>query len=85
MKRNIMVKVRELELGDIVKLSDSCYMTATITQIKDGLITFFRPFVHHDAIETAGGIMCYTGIETFQVYQDSEVMYFCYQHDNEIK
>ena len=80
MERNLMVKARELKLGDIVKLDDSGYMTATITQIKDGLITFFRPFVHHDNIETTGGLMTYTGIEEFSVYQDSERMYFCYEH-----
>ena len=85
MKRNLMVKARELKLGDIVKLSDSGYMAATIIQIKDGQITFFRPFVHHDNIETAGGLMTYTGIEEFNVYQDSELMYFCYEHDIEIK
>jgi hypothetical protein len=65
------VKYSELQLADVVILSNVIYGTATVKQIKDGSITFFRPYVHTEDFSYGGGVICYIGIEEFTVCADS--------------
>ena len=71
----MMVKASELQLGDIVKVFEGAYGTATVKQIKDNLITFFRPYVHTDDFSYTGGVLCYTGVEEFHSFANSEETY----------
>jgi len=92
---NVILKAKELKLGDVVELGDGGYMTATVIKIKKttfehrteqaSLITFFRPYVHTSNVETTAGIIPYIGFEQFEAYIDSDREYFCYEHDNLIK
>jgi len=65
------VKYSELQLADVVVLSEIVYGTATVKQIKDGTITFFRPYVHTEDFSYTGGVLCFVGIEEFTVSVDS--------------
>jgi hypothetical protein len=84
-KHNLTLKARELKLGDVVKLSENAWSTATVTQIKDGLISLHRPYTHTSDIEYSGGLIAYTGLETFCISQDSDTEYFVYHHDKPIQ
>jgi len=55
----------ELKLGDVVELFDGPFGTATVKQIKDGSVTFFRPYVATANFSCTGGVICTIGIEEF--------------------
>lgn len=68
----ITIKAKDLQLADKVQLKfkphfDSAYHCATVKQIKDGYATLFRPYVKTDDFSYTGGVICYVGIEEFQV------------------
>lgn len=60
------VKLSELTLGDKVKLFDGPYGFATVRQVKDGEVTFFRPYVATGDFSYTGGVICTIGIEEFK-------------------
>ena len=68
----IIVKYDQLQLGDVVRLlsNTGAYSTSTVKQIKDGLITFFRPYVQTADFSCTSGVICYIGIEEFTVPVD---------------
>lgn len=55
----------ELRLGDTVELFDGPYSTAIVKQLTDNDVYFFRPYGHGENFSYTGGIICYTGTETF--------------------
>jgi len=57
---------QELRLADVVDLFDGPYRTATVKQIRDGEVTFFRPYVASSDFEYTGGVICTIGIEEFK-------------------
>ena len=59
------LKASELKLGDVVRLFDYGYGIGTVKQIKDGQITFFRPYVSTGDFTCTSGVICYIGIEQF--------------------
>lgn len=69
------VQARNLRLADIVRLSDdnAGYMDATVKQVKDGEVTFFRPYTATADFSSAGGVICYVGIEEFSRPANSEI------------
>jgi hypothetical protein len=58
-----MLKADELQLGDVVELFEGPYGCGTVKQIKDGMITFFRPYTATADFSYTGGVICYVGIE----------------------
>jgi hypothetical protein len=64
----MMVKASELQLGDVVKVFDSAFGSATVKQIADGKVHFFRPYVHTADFAYTGGVMCYVGIEEWYAF-----------------
>ena len=56
----------ELKLADVVlrEVHPELGISA-VQQIKDGLITFFRPYPHTGDFSHTGGVTCYTGVETW--------------------
>lgn len=62
------VKMKELKLGDRIRFWDPekpspAFQDSVVKQIKDGEITFFRPYVHTADFSFTGGVICYIGIE----------------------
>jgi len=73
---NRTVSGSELRMGDVVDLGFSDgYSFATVKQIADDSIHFFRPYVHTADHTYTGGIHCYIGIENFSVWRFKETTY----------
>ena len=70
----IKIKSKELQLGDVISPVDNNYpfSTSIVEQIKDGLITIFRPYGTTADFSCTAGVICYTGIEEYRVSQDSD-------------
>ena len=58
-------KNSELQLADQVTRHDTLGVV-TVKQIKDGFITFFRPYTHTADFSHTGGVICYVGIEEWK-------------------
>ena len=52
----------ELQLADRVT-RDNTLGVVTVKQIKNGQITFFRPYTHTADFSYTGGVICYVGVE----------------------
>lgn len=65
------LKASELRLADVVKFPFAAYNTATVKQIDQGVITFFRPYTATANFSYTGGVICYVGIEEFTRRLDS--------------
>ena len=68
----IKVKYRDLQLADAVKLSEQPYGWATVKQVTEDAVTFFKPYVHTENFKYTGGVICLIGIEEFRVCRDSD-------------
>jgi hypothetical protein len=69
------VKAKDLKLADVVRtFPDMSFGTSTVKQIKDGIITLFRPYVHTADFSYTGGVMCYIGIEEFKIPADDRTL-----------
>lgn len=55
----------ELRLADYVEATDGPFGTAIVSQIRDGMITFYRPYGVNADFSYTGGVICYTGLEQF--------------------
>lgn len=59
-----ILKATMLQLADTVLDADNHELgRMTVSQIKDGNITFFRPYTHTSNFSYTGGVICYVGIE----------------------
>ena len=67
------VPFSELRLGDIVKLGLGPYADATVKNVKDGTVTFFRPYVVSSEFTYAGGVICTIGIEEFSTARTDQL------------
>jgi len=71
--------ISELQLGDVAELFSGAYGTATVKSIRDGNVTFFRPYVATADFEMGGTAICYTGIEEVTFMLDSKQEFEVYQ------
>ena len=72
----LKIKTSQLQLADVVRMSPDtmAFSTAIVTQIKDNIITLFRPYGVTADFSYTGGVICYTGIEEYTIYSsDREV------------
>lgn len=68
------VKASELSLGDVVRFWDNDgYGDATVKQVKDGEVVFFRPYVQTADFSYTGGVICYLGFEEFSRFPNDTV------------
>lgn len=78
------LKTTELKLGDVVQVFDGAYGTATVKQIRDGMITFFRPYTQTADFSYTGGVICYIGFEEFTRFHSDDQEWIVY-HRVELK
>ncbi len=66
---------KELRLGDVVRTAGppEPYIDCTVKQIRATGVLLFRPFVHTSDFTYTGGVICYVGIEEFEIYPESTV------------
>jgi len=62
------LRASEFRLGDVVQLFDGPYGTATVRQIENDVVTFFRPYVQSEDWSYTGGVICTIGIEQFESF-----------------
>lgn len=71
------VKASELHLGDIVKASDVAYGVSTVKNISQDasgvVVTLFRPYVVTADFSYTGGVICYIGVEEYNITGSMEV------------
>lgn len=68
------IKVSELSLGQIVKLSEDTFMWGTVVKIdEEKNATVLRPFVHTADFSMSGSVISYLGQEECVLYHDHEV------------
>ncbi len=72
------MKVKDLRLGDVVRLFEGAYGTATVKQTKDGVVTLFRPYGHTSDFSYTGGVICYVGMESIVYHDTSEQDFHLY-------
>jgi len=56
------MKNSELQLADQV-IKENLYGICTVKQIRDGQISFFRPYTHTSDFSSTAGVICYVGVE----------------------
>lgn len=70
-----MIKQSELQVRDVVKLSESPFSYAVVTCVTDDTVELFRPYATTDEILMAGNrVIPYIGIEQFSIMRtDREI------------
>lgn len=66
------IAYKDLQIGDVVSMGNWEYSSATVKQIKNNVVHFFRPYVQTSDFEHTGGVTCFVGVEEYTVYQDSD-------------
>ena len=80
-----VVNTSELQLGDrIMRLLDSGDPdleggVTTVKQIADGKVSLFRPYTHTADFSSTGGVICYVGIEEYNVELDRDLKWLLIQ------
>ena len=70
----IKVKMQELKAGDVIQLFEGAYGTATVKQVKDGMVSVFRPYTHTADFSYSGNrVICYVGIEIYNLVAGEHV------------
>lgn len=62
----IVCKIADLQLGDVVEVFTGPWGTGIVQQIKEDIVTIFRPYGTSDNFSYTGGVICYTGVETIK-------------------
>lgn len=67
----------QLKLGDVVRTMDGAFGTATVKQVTEDRVHFFRPYVQTADFAYTGGVICYVGIEEWSVdrYSNEYLVY----------
>ncbi len=76
------VKTSELRIADVVAQrlnGGNPWSTCIVTQIKDGEVHLFRPYGHTADFSYTGGVISYTGIETYKVEVDRSIEWTLYE------
>jgi hypothetical protein len=81
----IVKQAKELKLGDVIKLNCQGYNTATVVKVTDTKVTITRPFIHTGDFEYTGGVLYYTGLETFEIFTSIDRGYKVVDEDLNIK
>ena len=70
----------EMQLADVVRMDHSDheqelrpYADYTVKQVRDGWITMMRIYVKTEDWSYTSGVICYVGIEEFEVSQSSSI------------
>jgi len=70
-----IIKPAEMQLGDRVRMTwDNItppFMDSVVKQIKDRNVTLFRPYVTTADFSYTGGVICYIGIDQWNIAIDS--------------
>jgi hypothetical protein len=79
---NCTLPGNDLRCGDVVQLFDGPFGTAIVENVTNDAVTFFRPYGTHTDFTTAGGVITYTGTETFSRGLPTDQRYYVWQRNN---
>jgi len=76
-----MVKITpaQMELGDRVRTvwdQNPPFSDQVVKQIKDNNVTLFRPYVATADFSYTGGVICYVGIDEWNIARDSKTEFY---------
>lgn len=67
------IAIRDLRLADVCQVLDNGpWGSATVTQIKDGVVHFERPYGTTSDFSYTGGVIAYVGCERFTRFLDDD-------------
>ncbi len=67
------IKTSELQLADKIYSPDNYDLgNSVVKQIKEGMITLFRPYPITENFSYTGGVICSIGIDEYTICQDSD-------------
>lgn len=69
----VRVKAKDLRLADTVRCYTALWNFAIVKNIKDGQVTLFRPYGTTEGFSFTGGVICYIGIEEFEIPANDDV------------
>lgn len=78
---NKLIKARDLQLGDEINCNphgSGGWNTAIVKKVTDDTVRLFRPYGHHADFSYTGGVICYIGIEEFEVPKN-DMEYYVYR------
>lgn len=67
------MRADELRLADTIDIGgmgSNGFTTAIVKQVTDTQVTLFRPYGATADFEYTGGVICYVGIEEYQIPRD---------------
>ena len=71
----ITIQAKELKLGDVIQCLgiNQEFSTGIVKQVKSDSITIYRPYAVTANFSYTGGVICYTGIEEYQIPRNDDV------------
>lgn len=71
------MKAREMQLGDRIRTADpsGAFRDCVVKQITEKEVTLFRPYVHTADFSYTGGVICYIGVEEYQIPREGDTEY----------
>lgn len=76
---NREMPVKDLQLGDLIRVSPGPFGTAIVKQVTKEIVTFFRPYGVSEEFSYTGGVICYVGMESIEVRTDSSHKFYVYE------
>jgi hypothetical protein len=78
-------RICDLQIGDVCKVFDGPWGTATVSRVDEGNVYFYRPYGHASlSCRFAGNrLICYTGLEEFSRPLTDTSTVFLYQRAEE--
>ena len=69
------ISVKDLRLGDIIRLDTQEYSYATVRCLNEnGTVQIVRPYIHCGDFQYTGGVITYIGTEDFALLPNTDVV-----------
>ena len=79
------MEISELQLGDKISLGDWPYGTATVHEIRDGVVHALRVYVHTSDVKYTGGVIAYIGTEEVKLSVDDSRKVIFLEHGPKLR
>ena len=73
-----IILAKDMQLADVVQMVggfNEGWGASIVKQVTDQDVTIFRPYGHHANFSYTGGVICYVGIDEYNLRRDSSVEY----------
>lgn len=83
-----VITAKDMQVGDTVQMhfpDPLPWSTCVVRQIADGRVHLFRPYATTADFTTTSGVICYIGIEEYQIELTSSVTYRLLERSKTLK